>query len=54
MLRSCLMLLIAYGLLWAGYSWWLGAMFDPPWLYVGAGVAALLVGGCLARCITRA
>jgi len=47
MLRSCLMLLIAYGLLWAGYTWWLGAMFDPPWLYVGAGVAALLVGGCL-------
>ena len=47
MLRSCLFLLIAYGLLWAGYTWWLGAMFDPPWLYVGAGVAALLVGGCL-------
>jgi len=41
------MLLIAYGLLWAGYTWWLGTMFDPPWLYVGAGVAALLVGGCL-------
>jgi hypothetical protein len=42
-----LFLLIAYGLLWAGYTWWLGAMFDPPWLYVGAGVAAFLVGGCL-------
>ncbi len=47
MLRSCLILLIAYGLLWAGYAWWVSAMFDPPWLYAGAGVAALLVGGSL-------
>jgi hypothetical protein len=47
MLRSCLFLLAAYALLFAGYSWWLGRMFDPPGQYIGAAVAALLTGGCL-------
>src|SRR5262245_6482552 len=47
MLRSCLFLLAAYALLFVGYAWWLGHMFDPPGQYIGAGVVALLTGGCL-------
>ena len=47
MLRSCLVLLLAYAALVAGYAWWLGTMFDPPWLYAGAAVVALIVGGSL-------
>jgi hypothetical protein len=47
MLRSCLVLLGCYALLYAGYYWWLGQTFDPPGLWVGAGVVALIVGGSL-------
>src|SRR5262245_44497610 len=47
MLRSCLFLLAAYAALFAAYFWWLGTMFDPPGVYIGAGVVALIVGGCL-------
>jgi Ankyrin repeats (many copies) len=47
MLRSCLILLVAYALLFAGYLWWLEKMFDPRGVYIGAAVVALLVGGCL-------
>src|SRR5262245_24914740 len=47
MLRSCLFLLVAYALLFAGYLWWLEKMFDPRGVYIGAAVVALLVGGCL-------
>src|SRR5262245_17763377 len=47
MLRSCLFLLAAYAALFAAYFWWLGTMFDPPGVYIGAAVVALIVGGCL-------
>jgi ankyrin repeat protein len=47
MLRSCLFLLAAYAVLFAAYVGWLGEMFDPPGVYIGAGVVALIVGGCL-------
>src|SRR4051812_37805185 len=47
MLRSCLVLLACYAALFCGYVWWLGKMFDPPGLYIGAAVVALIVGGCL-------
>src|SRR5262245_65804204 len=47
MLRSCLFLLVAYALLFAGYLWWLEKMFDPRGVYIGAAVVALLVGGSL-------
>src|SRR5690348_1264195 len=46
MLRSCLVLLAAYALLFAGYAWWLGTTLDPPGQYIGGGVLALFVGGC--------
>jgi hypothetical protein len=47
MLRSCLLMLALYAALFAAYSWWLGPQFDPPWVYVGVGVLALVVAGCL-------
>jgi ankyrin repeat protein len=47
MLRSCLVLLACYAALFAGYVWWLGQMFDPPGLYIGAAVVALIAGGGL-------
>ena len=47
MLRSCLFLLICYALLFVGYAWWLGTMFDPPGQFIGAAVVALIVGGSL-------
>ena len=51
MLRACLMMLALYAALFAGYYWWIGPQFDPPWVYVGVGVVALITCGCLGALI---
>jgi len=51
MLRSCLLMLALYAALFAGYYYWIGPQFDPPWVYVGVGVVALIVTGCIGALI---
>src|SRR5512134_747596 len=51
MLRSCLLMLVVYAALFAGYYWWIGPQFDPPWVYVGVGVVALIAAGSLGALI---
>jgi hypothetical protein len=47
MLRSCLVLLFFYAALFVTYLWWLSQMFDPPGVWIGAAVVALIAGCCL-------
>lgn len=51
MLRACTMMLALYAALFAAYYYWLGPQFDPPWVYVGVGVAALITSGCIGALI---
>ncbi len=51
MLRSCLLMLALYAALFAGYYYWIGPQFDPPWVYVGVGAIALVVAGCVGALI---
>lgn len=44
-------MLALYGALFAGYYYWIGPQFDPPWVYVGVGVVALIVTGCIGALI---
>jgi hypothetical protein len=51
MMRSCLLMLAVYAALYYGYYTWLAQTFDPPGLYWGTGVVALLVSFCLGSLI---
>ena len=44
-------MLVVYAALFAGYYWWIGPQFDPPWVYVGVGVVALIAAGSLGALI---
>lgn len=54
MLRGCLFSLALYAILAAAYFVWLDAVFERPESYVGAGVAALLVLGCVGALVNSA
>jgi hypothetical protein len=51
MLRTCLLMLLFYAALVAGYHWWLAQQFDPPGVWIGAAVVALIVAGCIGSLI---
>jgi Ankyrin repeats (3 copies) len=51
MFRACLAMLVVLAALFAGYYWWLSKTFDPPGVWIGAAVMALVAGGSLGALI---
>jgi hypothetical protein len=51
MLRACLATLVVLGALFGLYYWWLSKQFDPPGVYIGAVIMALVAGGSLGALI---
>jgi hypothetical protein len=51
MLRACLGMLVVVAALFATYYWWLSKSFDPPGVWIGAAVMAIVAGGSLGSLI---